>query len=93
MVHEMIQLLIELLPKEIFEKPEFYINGPTASDVRQGRDGDCWFMAALCTMGNKQGLIEKICVARNEKIGVYGFLFYRGELLSVLRGIRMLIFS
>ncbi|GKZ73833.1 hypothetical protein AnigIFM50267_010772 [Aspergillus niger] len=74
---------LEMLPRgvkrvtEIFEKPEFYINGPTASDVRQGRDGDCWFMAALCTMGNKQGLIEKICVARNEKIGVYGFLFYR----------------
>lgn len=35
-------------------------------------------MAALCTMGNKQGLIEQICVARDEKIGVYGFVFYRG---------------
>ncbi|KAF7594196.1 hypothetical protein BBP40_009900 [Aspergillus hancockii] len=62
---------------EIFEKPQFYVNGPTASDVRQGRDGDCWFMAALCTMGNKHGLIEEICVARNEKVGVYGFVFYR----------------
>ncbi|PWY78339.1 putative calpain [Aspergillus heteromorphus CBS 117.55] len=62
---------------EIFEKPQFYVNGPTASDVRQGRDGDCWFMAALCTMGNKEGLIEKICVARNELVGVYGFVFYR----------------
>ena len=40
-------------------------------------------------MGNKQGLIEKICVARNEKIGVYGFLFYRGKLLSSSRGIRV----
>lgn len=37
-------------------------------------------MAALCTMGNKDGLIEKVCVARNEKVGVYGFVFYRGEL-------------
>ncbi|RHZ45994.1 calpain-like protein [Aspergillus thermomutatus] len=62
---------------EIFEKPQFFVNGPTASDVRQGRDGDCWFMAALCTMGNKQGLIEKICVARDENVGVYGFVFYR----------------
>ncbi|PLB55434.1 calpain-like protein [Aspergillus steynii IBT 23096] len=74
---------MEMRPKgvkrvtEIFEKPQFYVNGPTASDVRQGRDGDCWFMAALCTMGNKQGLIEKICVARDEKVGVYGFVFYR----------------
>jgi len=36
-------------------------------------------MAALCTMGNKEGLIEKICVARNEKVGIYGFVFYRGK--------------
>ncbi|THC99147.1 hypothetical protein EYZ11_001398 [Aspergillus tanneri] len=62
---------------EVFERPQFFVNGPTASDVRQGRDGDCWFMAALCTMGNKIGLIEKICVARDEKVGVYGFVFYR----------------
>ncbi|KAI9372456.1 hypothetical protein BJX61DRAFT_533953 [Aspergillus egyptiacus] len=62
---------------EIFEKPQFYVNGPTASDVRQGRDGDCWFMAALCTMGNKEGLIDKICVRRDEQVGVYGFVFYR----------------
>lgn len=54
------------------------MNGPTASDVRQGYDGDCWLMAALCTMGNKAGLIEKICVARDETVGIYGFVFYRG---------------
>ncbi|GES63557.1 calpain-like protein [Aspergillus terreus] len=74
---------LEMLPRgvkrvtEIFENPQFFVNGPTASDVRQGRDGDCWFMAALCTMGNKEELIEKICVARDEKVGVYGFVFYR----------------
>ncbi|KAJ5168766.1 uncharacterized protein N7482_004360 [Penicillium canariense] len=62
---------------EIFENPHFYVNGPTASDVRQGYDGDCWLMAALCTMGNKAGLIEKICVARDETVGIYGFVFYR----------------
>ncbi|KAF3388884.1 Calpain-type cysteine protease ADL1 [Penicillium rolfsii] len=62
---------------EIFENPQFYVNGPTASDVRQGYDGDCWLMAALCTMGNKDGLIEKICVARDETVGIYGFVFYR----------------
>ncbi|PCH00265.1 Peptidase C2, calpain family [Penicillium occitanis (nom. inval.)] len=62
---------------DIFDHPQFYINGPTAGDVRQGRDGDCWLMAALCTMGNKEGLIDRLCVARNEKVGVYGFVFYR----------------
>ena len=68
---------------DIFDKPEFYKGGATASDIRQGRDGDCWLMAALCTLGNKPGLIENVCVARDEEVGVYGFVFYRdGEWIS-----------
>lgn len=68
---------------DIFEKPEFYKGGATAGDIRQGRDGDCWLMAALGTLGNKPGLIEKVCVARDEQIGVYGFVFHRdGEWIS-----------
>ncbi|KAG0652956.1 hypothetical protein D0Z07_0085 [Hyphodiscus hymeniophilus] len=62
---------------DIFDNPKFYISGATANDIRQGRDGDCWFMAALCTLGNKPGLIDKVCVARNEEVGVYGFVFHR----------------
>ncbi|KAI1628842.1 hypothetical protein EDD37DRAFT_23259 [Exophiala viscosa] len=62
---------------DIFEKPEFYINGPTAGDVRQGRDGDCYLMAALCGLGNKEGLIDKVCVKHDWKVGVYGFVFFR----------------
>jgi hypothetical protein len=42
-------------------------------------------MAALCTMGNKEELIEKICVARNEEVGIYGFVFHRGEPLLEVR--------
>ncbi|KPM37733.1 hypothetical protein AK830_g8826 [Neonectria ditissima] len=68
---------------DIFDAPRFYIDGPTANDVRQGRDGDCWLMAALCTLSNKQGLIEKLCVAHDEAVGVYGFVFHRdGEWIS-----------
>lgn len=39
-------------------------------------------MSALCTLSNMKpvNLIEKVCVARDEKVGVYGFVFYRGEL-------------
>lgn len=37
-------------------------------------------MAALCTMGNKEDIINRICVAQDEKVGVYGFVFYRGQL-------------
>ncbi|ODA83010.1 hypothetical protein RJ55_01519 [Drechmeria coniospora] len=68
---------------EIFDKPQFYIEGPTANDVRQGRDGDCWLMSALCTLSNKEGLIERLCVAHDPDVGVYGFVFHRdGEWIS-----------
>ena len=68
---------------DIFDDPQFYIDGPTANDVRQGRDGDCWLMAALCTLSNKPGLIERLCVAHDQEVGVYGFVFHRdGEWIS-----------
>lgn len=68
---------------DIFDAPQFFIDGPTANDVRQGRDGDCWLMAALCTLSNKPGLIERCCVAHDQAVGVYGFVFHRdGEWFS-----------
>lgn len=68
---------------EIFDKPQLYVDGPTANDVRQGRDGDCWLLAALCTLSNKKGLIERLLVAHDEHVGVYGFVFHRdGEWIS-----------
>lgn len=68
---------------DIFDEPQFFVDGPTANDVRQGRDGDCWLMAALCTLSNKPGLIERCCVAHNQEVGVYGFVFHRdGEWFS-----------
>ncbi|KAK2806710.1 hypothetical protein FQN50_005704 [Emmonsiellopsis sp. PD_5] len=62
---------------DIFEKPEFYKDDATGTDVRQGNDGDCWLMAALATLGNMKGLIDRVCITRNEQVGVYGFVFYR----------------
>ncbi|KAI0536506.1 hypothetical protein GGR58DRAFT_474995 [Xylaria digitata] len=70
---------------DVFDVPKFFIDGPTANDVRQGRDGDCWLLAALCTLSNKPSLIERVCVARDEQVGVYGFVFHRdGEWISVI---------
>jgi len=37
-----------------------------ADDIRQGRIGDCWILAALAAIGNKWGLIDKVCAARDE---------------------------
>ncbi|KAK3699315.1 hypothetical protein LTR37_016467 [Vermiconidia calcicola] len=63
--------------EDIFDKPQFFIDGATAQDVHQGNGGDCWFLAALMAVSAKPDLIESLCVARDEKIGVYGFVFYR----------------
>ncbi|KAL7273069.1 hypothetical protein RUND412_004093 [Rhizina undulata] len=71
--------------EDIFEDPKFYINGATAGDVEQGKIGDCWFLAALAIITNVEGLIERVCVARDEETGVYGFVFYRdGEWTSTI---------
>ena len=65
--------------EDIFHAPQFFIDGASANDVRQGKEGDCWFMSALCTLSNKEGLIQKVCVKRDEQVGVYGFVFNRGK--------------
>ena len=31
----------------------------------------------MCAISNKKHLIDRICVARDEKVGVYGFVFHR----------------
>ncbi|CAK1367505.1 unnamed protein product [Cercospora beticola] len=63
--------------EDIFDEPQFYIDDATATDVHQGNSGDCWFLAALMAVSAKKELIERLCVARDEKVGVYGFVFYR----------------
>lgn len=50
----------------------------TANAVHQGTNGDCWLMAAIVALSNNKGLLDKICVAMDEKVGVYGFVFFRG---------------
>jgi hypothetical protein len=61
----------------IFEKPQFEIDGFSSSDLCQGSNGDCWFIAAVATICSNPELINKVCVERDEECGVYGFVFYR----------------
>ncbi|KAL8674572.1 MAG: hypothetical protein Q9168_001015 [Polycauliona sp. 1 TL-2023] len=62
---------------DIFDNPIFFKEGATANDVRQGFNGDCWLLSALCAITNKKGLVDRVCVHRDEQVGVYGFVFHR----------------
>ncbi|KAF2996827.1 hypothetical protein E8E13_002914 [Curvularia kusanoi] len=69
----------------IFEKPQFEIENFTSSDVVQGSNGDCWFIAAVATICSSQELIKRVFVAKDEHCGVYGFVFHRdGEWISTV---------
>ncbi|KAG9257198.1 uncharacterized protein F5Z01DRAFT_617296 [Emericellopsis atlantica] len=61
---------------EIYDKPTF-MREVSAGDVKQGSLGDCWLLASLSALANVEGGIERICVAHDTKIGIYGFVFYR----------------
>lgn len=61
----------------IFDDPKFEIDGFSSSDLCQGYNGDCWFIAAVATICSNQELIKNVCVERDEECGVYGFVFYR----------------
>ena len=75
---------------DIFDSPKFYVHksGAHVQDFRQGAEGDCWFISSLgclCVDTEFPKLIEKLCPAeaRDEKVGVYGFVFFRdGEWIS-----------
>jgi hypothetical protein len=64
--------------REIFEKPKF-MEDVSSSDVKQGGLGDCWLIASLSGLAKVQDGIKKLCVEYDTRIGIYGFVFYRGR--------------
>ncbi|KAF8811467.1 cysteine proteinase [Phlegmacium glaucopus] len=63
---------------QIFDTPQFFVGGAADSnDIIQGALGDWWFLSALATISRAPGLVEKFSVARDEKVGVYGCIFFR----------------
>ena len=69
----------------IFRNPQFTVNGYSHTDVQQGVGSDCWWLAAISTIAHRKDLMDRICVARDEECGVYGFVFQRdGEWISTV---------
>jgi hypothetical protein len=48
---------------QIFDNPQFFIDGAGAHDIVQGAIGNCWFLSGLATITTPEGLVEKLCVA------------------------------
>ena len=48
---------------QLFEKPQFFVDGVSASDIVQGELDDTWFLSTLATASTSPGLVEKFCVA------------------------------
>ncbi|KAG8895227.1 hypothetical protein FRB99_000693, partial [Tulasnella sp. 403] len=61
---------------DFIDNPKFFVDGAAPGDITQGALGDCWFLSALAVISTA-GLVEKICVARDEQVGIYGFIFWR----------------
>lgn len=69
----------------VFESPQFTVDGFSSTDIKQGSTGDCWWLAALSNIAHRKDLMDKICVARDEECGIYGFVFYRdGEWIPTI---------
>ncbi|KAF9161648.1 hypothetical protein DFQ26_004343 [Actinomortierella ambigua] len=70
---------------DLVKNPLFFSDGASPDDIKQGLVGNCWHVAALAVMSNIPGLIEQVCVKRNEEVGVYGFIFFRdGDWISTV---------
>lgn len=74
---------------QIFEHPQFFVNGADSNDIIQGKIGDCWFLSALATVSTAKGLVEKFCVAVSDRPNSSSTLM----LISFDRETRRLVFT
>ncbi|KAG9292487.1 hypothetical protein G9A89_001560 [Geosiphon pyriformis] len=77
-----------VIPKRIssfYKGSKFYADGQHPGEISEGTIHDVWFLAAVSICRNIPGLIETICVDRDEEVGVYGFIFFKdGDWISTV---------
>ncbi|KAE9371152.1 cysteine proteinase [Stipitochalara longipes BDJ] len=68
---------------DIFEDPSFFVDSVAATTAYTEFPRLRQIGSALMAIGTIDGLIERICVARDEHLGIYGFIFFRdGQWIS-----------
>ncbi|KAF7189566.1 Calpain-5 [Pseudocercospora fuligena] len=50
----------------------------TSSEIQQSDYlGNCWFLAGVASLGSRNDFLQKVCVAWDQRCGVFGFVFHR----------------
>lgn len=70
--------------RDIFTHPVFFSEASQGAEVKWDL-ATRWWQAGIATAFNAPALIDRLCVSRDEKAGIYGFLFHRdGEWAPVI---------
>ncbi|KAF4610983.1 hypothetical protein D9613_006504 [Agrocybe pediades] len=63
---------------DIFPSPRVFYSGTSKSaEIAEGKLADGHLISALSAMTAVEGLVDRLCVARDEEVGIYGFIFHR----------------
>ena len=52
------------MPQEFADAPVLFVEGTTRFDVKQGCVGDCYFVAVLAALGDREELIKQVSAAQ-----------------------------
>ncbi|XP_063865528.1 calpain-A-like isoform X10 [Scylla paramamosain] len=68
-------------PLELFQNPQFFIDGATRFDIQQGELGDCWLLAAVANLTQHPHLFH-VVVPRDQGFthqyaGIFHFKFWQ----------------
>lgn len=65
-----------LRPHEIWESPEFFVEGYSRFDVVQGELGDCWLLAAISNLTKNPKLFFRVVLDDNSFEENYAGIFH-----------------
>lgn len=80
-----------LRPKEICKNPQFFVDGFSRFDVKQGKLGDCWLIAAMANLTLNKSLFNQVVCEDNTDFqnanycGIFHFRFWHfGKFIDVV---------
>lgn len=59
-MHEFLFNVTIFVRQEIVAHPEFFVDGPSRFDIKQGLLGDCWLLAATSSLAMFENLLYRV---------------------------------